>query len=85
MVDKAHPQAVGVGVLLALGDIADDERGELGRTVLDALELEAERVQRIGDLAQRRLGVQMVLQPGQRELHGVSPRTRLGASSGTKP
>ncbi len=39
----------------------------------------------IHDVAQRRSGVEMVAQPGQCELHGVSPRSRVGTSSGTKP
>ena len=67
--DDADPQPVGVGMRLGLDDVADDEAGVLGARVLDALDLEADAGQRVDDLGERGLRVEMVLEPGEGEFH----------------
>ncbi len=84
-IDAADPQTVGIRMLLRFRDIADHERLErLGR-ILDAFDLEAERRQGLGDGGGIGTGVQLGLQPGEGELHRVSPPTTEGTSSGRKP
>jgi hypothetical protein len=83
--DAADAQAVGVGMLRRLDDIADGEGRQRLRAVLDALDLEPDDGQLLAQRVERCLGVEMVLQPTQGELHGLNPPTRLGVSSGTKP
>ena len=69
-VDRAHPQAVGIGVLHGLDDASHRETAEPFRRVLDALDFEADAGQRLGDVGQRRLGSEVILEPGQGEFHG---------------
>ena len=68
-VDHAQPQPVGVGVRLGLDHPRDDEALVLGARVLDALDLEADARQRVDDLGERRLGVEVVFEPGEGEFH----------------
>ena len=68
-----------------LDHIADGEGGQVGGAVGHALELEAEGRQPVGDGVEGGVGLEMLLQPGEGELHGLSPPIRLGVSSGTKP
>ena len=65
-------QPVGIGVFLGGLDIAEGEIGKLRRWVLDAFDFEAEVGQGIGDLINRRRGVEMVLEPGESEFHCFS-------------
>ncbi len=80
-VDGHHPadaELVGVGVRARLEHLADGEGGEpLGR-VGHALDLEAEVDQREGDLVERGARLEMLLQPGEGELHGSAAATRVG-------
>ena len=84
-IDAADAQPISIRMLLAGNDMADDKILESGGAVVQRFEFESKRCQLVRDLVQRRVGLKMVLQPGQRELHGVSPRSRVGTSSGTKP
>jgi len=84
-IDAADPQAIGVGMLLGFRDIADHEGGQRLRRVLDALDLEAEIGELGRDGGRFRARLEMCLQPGQGELHRVSPPTTDGTSSGMKP
>ncbi len=88
-VDHADAQPVGIGMLLRLDDARDDERREQFRLVLDALDLEPDHGELVGDLAERVIGVEMLLEPGEGEFHhgdyGLNPPASVGKSSGRKP
>ena len=88
-------QLVGVGMLAGLDDARNAERAELVGGIVDALDLQADRRQARRDLIDRRLGLEVILEPGQREFHrGIlnpkarrttsarrAPRSRSGAAS----
>ncbi len=79
----ADAQTVGVGMLARIQHLADGEVRQTRRRVGDALDLEPEVGQRLGDLGHRRLGFQMFLQPRQRESHARPPdavRARVNRS-----
>ncbi len=82
-------QPVGVGMLLGFDDARDDERRELLALVLDTLHFEADHGQLVGDLAERPIGLKVLLEPGEGEFHhGVqelNPPASVGQSSGRKP
>ena len=84
-IDHADAQAVGVGMLLGGDDRGDDERLEQRRLVLDLLDLEPDHGELVDDLGSDALGVEMLLQPGKREFHGLNPPASVGKSSGRKP
>ncbi len=52
-IDHADAQPVGIGMLLGLDHAGDDERRERLRLVLDALDLEPDHGELVGDLAER--------------------------------
>ena len=65
-------------------DVPDHQRNARGGGhVAQSLALPDHRRERL--LGQRRLGCEVRLEPGQRELHCPSPPTSDGTSSGTKP
>ncbi len=72
-------------MLLRLDHPRGVEGGERGRRVLDAFDLEPQHGEAARDLVDRGVRFEMIFQPAQRELHGSSPRSRLGTSSGRKP
>ena len=85
-IDHADAQPVGVGMLLGLDHARDGERRELFALVLDALDLEPDHGQLVGDLAERAVGVEMLLEPGEGEFHHeLNPPASVGKSSGRKP
>ena len=88
-IHDAHFQPVGVGMAFGRNHRRDREGFEAGGAVLDPLHLMAEHDQAIDDRVERCLGIEMLLQPGERGLHpappGSGPRTREGMSSGKKP
>ena len=90
-VDHAHAQAIGVGVLLGGDHLGDAVGGERLRLVLHALDLEADAGERLDDLVERGVGVEVILEPGEGEFHrfspltDVRPPTSVGMSSGRKP
>ena len=66
----------------------EDARDDVGRErflVVDALDLEPDHRELGHDLVERSIGVEMLLQPGQGELHALSPPASVGKSSGRKP
>ena len=67
-IDRQHLQLVGVGMLLGRQHPRDDE-GLQARFVVDRLHFKADRGQPLGNLAERRFGFQVVLQPGEGEFH----------------
>ncbi len=73
-IDHADAQLVGVGVLLCRDHVGDRERGQRLGGIVDRLDLEPDPRQRLDDRVQRRRGVEVVPQPGEREFHGVSIR-----------
>ena len=68
-IDAQLAQAVGVGVLGGLDDAGDAEVGERRAAILDAFDFEADGVEGAGDLIDAGVGVEMVAQPGEGELH----------------
>ena len=83
--DHAQPETVGVGVLAHAGDVADGEGVQIGAAGLDAFELEADGRQRPADRRGVGVGLEVLLEPGQRELHRTRPAKVVGRSRGTKP
>jgi hypothetical protein len=73
-VDLAQPQAIGVGMLHGLDDMADDEALQRFGRVADALDLEAQHGEAVAQLGQARGGVEMLAEPGQGELHRTCSR-----------
>ena len=65
----ADTQTVGIGVLFGREHMGDDKRRERRRLVLDAFDFETDPRQRLGDVLQRRVGVEVLLEPGEGEFH----------------
>ena len=84
-IDLADAQLVGVRVLHRFDHIADGEGRQVLGAVLDMLDLEPDHGEGARDRLDIRIGVEMLLQPLQRELHRVSPPVIEGTSSGTNP
>ena len=84
-IDSAQPEPIGIGMLHRLDDVADHEALERLARVGDALDLEPEHGEPVAQLGQCRLGVEMLPEPRQRELHRPSPPVRDGHSSAEKP
>ncbi len=72
-IDLADAELVGVGVLLGLDDAGDREGLELRRRILDAFDLEADGGERIGELLDGRVRLEMIAEPGEGEFHGRCP------------
>ena len=68
-VDVGEPDAVGVGVRHDLEDARDDDAADLAAGLVDRLDLEAELVQRVGDVSDRRLDGREVANPRERCAH----------------
>ena len=66
----AHPQPVGIGVLLGVFDPGQGKAGQPGSGVFNALYLKAQICQGLYNLVQRGGGVEVAFQPGKREFHG---------------
>jgi hypothetical protein len=84
-VDDADAQAIRVGMLARLDHVADDEGRELRAAIVHRFELEPDRGDGVADLREAGGGVEMLPEPGQRELHRASPPVIDGTSSGMKP
>ena len=78
-IDHADAQPVGVRMLLGGDHARDDEGRERLAVVVDGLDLKADHGQLVDDRLERRVGVEMLLQPGEGEFHRVAP---LRASQG---
>ena len=74
--DRAHAQAVGVGMLLRRLDIADAEGAEAIGRIVHALNLQPQIGQRIKDFIEGRLGIEVILQPVQGEFHMRLPMSK---------
>ena len=68
-VDIGEPDAVGIGVRQDLEDARDHHAADLAAGLVDALDLEAELVQRVGDVGDRRLDRREVANPRERCAH----------------
>ena len=75
--DAADAELVGVGVGMRLEDLADGEGGQRRGRVGDALDLEAEVGEGEGDLLERGGGLEMLLEPGEGELHRAVLRSAV--------
>src|SRR5947209_3246894 len=64
-------------MLLGRDHTRDRERRQQLRLVLEMLDLEPDHGELVGELLDRLVSVEMVLQPGQREFHGCVPRVLL--------
>ena len=84
-IHQADPQAVRLRMRLGGEHARRREGSQVARAVLDAVHLETQHGQRLADLLERGLGVEMVLQPGEGELHSTASAIRPGMSSGRKP
>ena len=72
-------------MLLGGNDACDGERRQRLGLVLDILDLKPDHGELVGKRLQRLVGVEMLLQPGEREFHELSPPASVGTSSGLKP
>src|SRR5206468_7863961 len=68
-IDHADAQTIRVRMLLGGDYPRDGKRRESLRLVLDVLDLEPDHGELVGKLFQRLVGVEMFLQPGEREFH----------------
>ena len=84
-VDAQHLELVRLRVALGGEHARDAERREPGRRVLDALDLQPDARERLDDRLQRRVGLKMVLEPGEGELHAPTPPLSVGTSNAAKP
>ena len=89
-VDHADPEPVRVRMALGRNHRGDGEGFEPGGAVLDRVDIVAEHDQPLDDRRQRRVGVEMGLEPAQGRLHAAAPplsgpRTIEGMSSGRNP
>ena len=72
-INREHLQLVGIGVARRGEHVRDAETGELVSRIFHALDLEADGIQRIADLRDVGGGLEVILEPGQRELHALAP------------
>ena len=84
-VDGANAELLGIWMGPGLDHVGDREGSERAEPVGERFDLEAERGQRLGDGFEVGLGVEVVAQPRERELHRHRPRARPGTSSAEKP
>ena len=71
--DGADAQPLRIRVLVRLAHIAHGEGGQRRGRILDALDLEAQGCELLRDRLGRAVGLEMLLEPGQRDLHRDSP------------
>jgi hypothetical protein len=84
-VDHADAQAIRVRVFFCRDHRGDHERLEQAGLVLDVFHLEPDHGELVHDRGELLVGVEMLLEPGQREFHGLNPPASVGKSSGRKP
>ena len=84
-IDDAETELVGVRMLPGLDHVGDGEGCKLVARPADLLHLEPDGGELGRDVVERRIRFQMRLQPGEGELHALSPAARLGTSKGAKP
>ncbi len=79
-IDHADAQAIGIRMLLGRDDARNRERRQRLGLVLDMLDLKPDHGELVGQLVQRRVGLEMFLEPGEREFHDLCfscPLSRL--------
>ncbi len=79
-VDVGEPDAVGVGMRHDVEDLRDDHAVDLAPRLVDLLDLEAELVQRVGDVGRRGLDRRELADPRQRGPHQNCLRKRTSPS-----
>ncbi len=84
-VDRQHLQLVRLRVALGGQDARDGERRQCLARIGDALHLQPDTGQRDHDLIEGRIGVEMLGEPGQGELHAPTPPDSVGTSRLAKP
>ena len=84
-IDHAEPELVGVRMLPRLHHVGDGKGREIVAGPAHRLHLEPDGGELRRDVVERRIGLQMRLQPGEGEFHALSPAARLGTSKGAKP
>ena len=87
-----HLQLVGIGMRPGGQDLRHAKASQLGGGILDPLHLQPNGVQLGGNRLHRGVGIEVVLQPRERELHATTPPAttptpaeRVGTSSAEKP
>ena len=85
VIDYADLQAVGIGVAFGGHHMRHTERRERRPAILDAFDLQPDHRQFLDDVFERPVGLEMLLEPGECELHLTRPSATLGTSSGAKP
>ncbi len=85
VIDHAELELVGVRMLLRRDDMRHDEILQTRAGVFHRLDFEADGGQTVGDRHGVGVGFQMLLEPGEREFHRLSPPSRVGRSSAAKP
>ena len=83
-IDAADAEAVRIGVFGGFDDPGGDERGQGCRGIVDALHFQADPGERVGDLRQAGVGVEVVPQPGEGELHPATPSCSVTGARGEK-
>ena len=66
-------------------DSGDGERRQPLRSILDSLHFEADAGERVDDLGDAGIGLEMLTKPAQGELHAPTPPLRVGTSSAANP
>ena len=84
-IDHAEPELVGVRMLPCVHHVCDGEGREIVARAADLLHLEPDCGELRREFVEGRIRLQMRLQPGEGELHALSPAARLGTSKGAKP
>ena len=84
-VDRKHLQLVRLRMRRGAEHLGHPERGKRGTRILDAFDLEADPRQRLDDRVERCVGVDMLLEPVEGDLHAPTPWLSVGTSSAEKP
>ena len=86
-IDTQHLQLVGIRVRPRRQHMRDAEAGQLVGRVLDTFDLVADPVERGRNVGDRSVGLEVILQPFERELHAFAPTPaeRVGWSKAEKP
>ena len=74
-VDVGEPDAIGIGMREDVEDPRDDHAADLAAGLVDALDLEPELVERVGDVADRSLDRREIANPSERCAHDPGLRT----------
>ena len=83
--DRAKPQLVGIGMFFGGQNFADNKILQRRAGIANAFDFQPDGGQLVGDLFGGGVSFEMILQPGQSELHFDSPPSRVGMSRAAKP